>query len=141
MLRDAERGRTAAEICAAYGIGISTFYELRNLYGDASVELIERMESLARENINAGRRMAQLEEDVAMLTEALKLHARTSEERRNTVSWLVKRYRVALSRACRLVGISRSFFLYQSSRPDEFDIHAQPEQSRANANRLPAARI
>lgn len=141
MLRDAEKGRTAPDVCTAYGIGISTFYELRNLYGDASVELIERMESLARENSNVGRRMAQLEEDVAMLTEALKLHARTSDERRKTVAWLVKRYRVALSRACRLVGISRSFFLYQPSRPDEFDIRAQAEQHSTGGRRQPAARF
>jgi hypothetical protein len=125
MLRDAESGLPTPAICAAYGIGVSTFYELKSLYGDASVTVIERMESQARENTSLCRRIALLEQEVAMLTAALRVHARTSADRRAAVSWLIDNYRIALSRACRLVGISRSFFLYQSSAKEQENFHAQ----------------
>ncbi|WP_175189184.1 MULTISPECIES: transposase [Achromobacter] len=116
MLRDVERGWSPMEICVQYGIGISTFYELKGLYASAPVELIARMEKMAQENTRLCRRIVQLEEEVAMMTAALKSYAKTSDQRRAAVAWLVDNYRIALSRACRLVGISRSFFLYQSSR-------------------------
>ena len=68
ILKEAEAGATAVDICRRYGISGYTFYSWRRKYGGMDVNEARRLKDLEREN----KRLKQLLAEAVLDNQALK---------------------------------------------------------------------
>ena len=68
ILREADDGRTVAQICSEYNICVQTFYRWRRKFGTMVVSDVRRLKSLEEEN----RRLKHLVADQALDIRLLK---------------------------------------------------------------------
>lgn len=69
ILKEAESGLSAKEVCRRYGISDATFYTWRKKYGGLEVSEAKRLRALEAENIRLKKLLAESMLD----TEALKV--------------------------------------------------------------------
>ena len=69
ILRQAEGGTTATEVCRQNGISEQTFYRWKRRYGDMGVAELRRLRQLEEENNKLKQLVADLSLDKAMLQE------------------------------------------------------------------------
>ena len=62
ILKEAEAGIPAKELCRKYGIASSTFYEWRSKYGGMEASDVKRLKELEEEN----RRLKQMYADLSL---------------------------------------------------------------------------
>ncbi|MCU7064910.1 transposase [Serratia ureilytica] len=111
-----DQGIPVSDICAHWRIAPATLYEWRALYHKMPVEAVSQIELLRRENAELRRNMEIYERDREVLMAVLRLQSQSVKERCFLVEWLLKHYHISVSRACRLIGISRALFLTRLSR-------------------------
>ncbi len=70
-LRQAEAGKTVAEICRELGISQQTFYRWRRKFAGMSVAELSRLKELERENKRLKQLVADLSLDKHMLQEVV----------------------------------------------------------------------
>lgn len=114
-LRAMDGGVSASVICEQWQIALSTLYEWRDLYRGMSVDAVSQLECLRRENAELKHRLSRYERDCDVLMAALQHQNLAVHERCVLVKWLIRHHGISVSRACRLVGISRTLFLSRSS--------------------------
>lgn len=68
VLRQAEGGLPAPELCREHGIGSATFYKWRAKYGGMDASLMSQMKALEDEN----RRLKRMDADLSMRADLLK---------------------------------------------------------------------
>ena len=59
-LKEAEAGRTVADICREHGISTATFYQWRSKYGGMEASDIKRLKELQEENEKLKRMYAEM---------------------------------------------------------------------------------
>jgi len=72
ILRQAEEGTAAAELCRKAGISDATFYNWRKKYGNLLPSEVKRLKLLEDENNRLKKIVADLSLDKAMLQDVLK---------------------------------------------------------------------
>lgn len=71
ILKEADAGVTAAELCRKHGISDATFYNWRNKFGGMDVSEAKRLKQLEEENARLKRLVANQALDIDMLKEVL----------------------------------------------------------------------
>jgi putative transposase len=114
-VRDVDAGGTWAEVTRRHGISKETLRRWRVKYRGLELAEAKRLKALEDEN----RRLKKLVADLSRQRPAQRrggTNVVTAEQRRCVVTWLRERRHVAITRACRLVGISRASCCYVSRR-------------------------
>ena len=62
ILKEAEAGISAKELCRKYGVASSTFYKWKSKYGGMEVSDVKRLKELEEEN----RRLKQMYADLSL---------------------------------------------------------------------------
>jgi len=71
VLKEAEAGVAAPEICRTHGISTATFYKWRTKFGDMDVPMVARMKELEDENRRLKKMYAEAQLSPDLLREAL----------------------------------------------------------------------
>jgi putative transposase len=72
ILEQAEKGdQTIAAVCRAHGIAENTFYRWRKAYGGMSVNEVQRLKELEKENARLKRLLAERVLEIDLLKELL----------------------------------------------------------------------
>jgi putative transposase len=71
ILKQAEAGRTVAEMCREHGVSDATYYKWKSKYGGLEVNEARRLKSLEDENSRLKRLLADAMLDNAALKDAL----------------------------------------------------------------------
>ncbi|HGS5435946.1 TPA: IS3 family transposase [Vibrio parahaemolyticus] len=121
ILKEAEAGIPARELCRKHGISDATFYTWRKKYAGLDVSEARRLKALEDENA----RLKKLLAETLLDAEALKIGSQpkvlTVEDKRKAVKVIQKGTQLSERRACLLVGIQRASMRYQpqSNREDD----------------------
>jgi len=113
-LEELKAGKTAADVCAAWNISVTTLYTWKKIYEGQSIAGMEKLEQLMRENHGLQLRIKAMELDVKILQEALHLQELAPDQKRTLINVLRNKFDVSLARVSRLLSISRSFYTYQT---------------------------
>lgn len=72
MLKQAEAGVSAADICREYGVSAATFYKWKAKYSGMDASMMKRLRELEDENQRLKRMYANAQMDNEILKETLK---------------------------------------------------------------------
>lgn len=118
-LRQAESGAAVADVCRTLGISEATFYVWKKKYANLGATELRELRLLREENAKLKRVVADLTLDKHILNEIVRKKSLRPARKRTLVDWVQDAYGASLSRACRLLDISRALYGYQSCRPDQ----------------------
>ncbi|WP_438273226.1 IS3 family transposase [Vibrio natriegens] len=121
ILKEAEAGIPARELCRKHGISDATFYTWRKKYAGLDVSEARRLKALEDENARLKKLLAETLLDAEALKIALSPKVLTVEDKRKAVKVIQKGTQLSERRACLLVGIQRASMRYQpqSNREDD----------------------
>ncbi|MDN7992217.1 IS3 family transposase [Burkholderia orbicola] len=116
ILKEAEAGLKPAELCRKYGISEATYYNWKAKFGGMTVSEAQRLKELEQENSKLKRLLAESMLDNAALKGPAGSKVASPQAKREAVRILMTERAMGVTRACGLVGISRSLFHYESRR-------------------------
>ncbi|MCE2004233.1 IS3 family transposase [Enterobacter asburiae] len=122
ILREAEAGVSARELCRKHVISDATFYTWRKKFGDMEVPEVKRLKSLEEENARLKKLLAEAMLDKEALQVALGRKLLTTGQKREAVVVMCDATGLSQRRACRLTGLSLSTCRYDAQRPSS-DAH------------------
>ncbi|RLZ01569.1 IS3 family transposase [Yersinia enterocolitica] len=117
ILREAEAGVSARELCRKHAISDATFYTWRKKYGGMEVPEVKRLKSLEEENARLKKLLAEAMLDKEALQVALGRKLLTTDQKREAVMLMCDATGLSQRRACRLTGLSLSTCRYEAQRP------------------------
>ncbi|MGO2440625.1 MAG: IS3 family transposase [Serratia proteamaculans] len=117
ILREAEAGVSARELCRKHAISDATFYTWRKKYGGMEVPEVKRLKSLEEENARLKKLLAEAMLDKEALQVALGRKLLTTDQKREAVMLICDATGLSQRRACRLTGLSLSTCRYEAQRP------------------------
>ncbi|MET5149744.1 MULTISPECIES: IS3 family transposase [Serratia] len=117
ILREAEAGVSARELCRKHAISDATFYTWRKKYGGMEVPEVKRLKSLEEENARLKKLLAEAMLDKEALQVALGRKLLTTGQKREAVEFMCDATGLSQRRACRLTGLSLSTCRYEAQRP------------------------
>ncbi|WP_159378320.1 IS3 family transposase [Pantoea dispersa] len=117
ILREAEAGVSARELCHKHAISDATFYTCRKKYGGMEVPEVKRLKSLEEENARLRKLLAEAMLDREAFQVALGRKLLTTEQKREAVEFKCDATGLSQRRACRLTGLSLSTCRYEAQRP------------------------
>ena len=118
VLKEAEAGAKTKDLCRRHGISEATFYNWKAKYAGMTVSEARRLKELEQENAKLKRLLAEAELDKAALEGSATPKMVSPQAKREAVTVLMTERDFGVTRACGLVGISRSLYRYRSRRPD-----------------------
>ncbi|ENK0810166.1 IS3 family transposase, partial [Vibrio fluvialis] len=121
ILKEAEAGIPARELCRKHGISDATFYTWRKKYAGLDVSEARRLKALEDENARLKKLLAETLLDAEALKIALSPKVLTVEDKRKAVKVIQKSTQLSERRACLLVGIQRASLRYQPQANREDD--------------------
>ncbi|WP_415671465.1 IS3 family transposase [Vibrio parahaemolyticus] len=121
ILKEAEAGIPARELCRKHGISDATFYIWRKKYAGLDVSEARRLKALEDENARLKKLLAETLLDAEALKIALSPKVLTVEDKRKAVKVIQKSTQLSERRACLLVGIQRASLRYQPQANREDD--------------------
>ncbi|WP_395188736.1 IS3 family transposase [Vibrio diabolicus] len=121
ILKEAEAGIPARELCRKHGISDATFYTWRKKYAGLDVSEARRLKALEDENARLKKLLAETLLDAEALKIALSPKVLTVEDKRKAVKIIQKGTQLSERRACLLVGIQRASLRYQPQANREDD--------------------
>ncbi|HII4316018.1 TPA: IS3 family transposase [Vibrio parahaemolyticus] len=121
ILKEAEAGIPARELCRKHGISDATFYTWRKKYAGLDVSEARRLKALEDENARLKKLLAETLLDAEALKIALSPKVLTVEDKRKAVKVIQKGTQLSERRACLLVGIQRASMRYQPQANREDD--------------------
>ncbi|MGY5337635.1 IS3 family transposase [Vibrio natriegens] len=121
ILKEAEAGIPARELCRKHGISDATFYTWRKKYAGLDVSEARRLKALEDENARLKKLLAKTLLDAEALKIALSPKVLTVEDKRKAVKIIQKGTQLSERRACLLVGIQRASLRYQPQANREDD--------------------
>ena len=104
ILKQADAGMKAADICRQYGISETTYYNWKAKYGGMESSDIKRLREVEAENQRLKRMYTELSLDHQILKEIVE-KVLTAGRRRERVAEVRQEHLVSERRACRIVGI------------------------------------
>ncbi|WP_150627693.1 IS3 family transposase [Pandoraea captiosa] len=116
VLKEAEAGLKPAELCRKHGISEATYYNWKAKFGGMTVSEAQRLKELEQENNKLKRLLAESMLDNAALKDLLSRKLASPQAKREAVQILMTERAMGVTRACGLVGISRSLFHYEPRR-------------------------
>ncbi|WP_413212602.1 MULTISPECIES: IS3 family transposase [Burkholderiaceae] len=116
ILKEAEAGLKPAELCRKHGISEATYYNWKAKFGGMTVSDAQRLKELEQENGKLKRLLAESMLDNSALKDLLFAKVASPQAKREAVRILMTERAMGITRACGLVGISRSLFRYESRR-------------------------
>ncbi|MBD8143815.1 IS3 family transposase [Pantoea agglomerans] len=117
ILREAEAGVSARELCRKHAISDATFYTWHKKYGGMAVPEVKRLKSLEEENPRLRKLLAEAMLDKEALQVALGRNVLTTDQKREAVVLMCDAAGLSLCRVCRLTGLSLSTCRYEAQRP------------------------
>ncbi|WP_457184411.1 IS3 family transposase [Pantoea agglomerans] len=117
ILREAEAGVSARELCRKHAISDATFYTWRKKYGGMEVPEVKRLKSLEEENARLRKLLAEAMLDKEALQVAPGRKLLTTDQKREVVVLMCDATGLSQRRACRLTGLSLSTWRYDAQRP------------------------
>ncbi|WP_132966389.1 MULTISPECIES: IS3 family transposase [Rahnella] len=117
ILREAEAGVSARELCRKHAISDATFYTWRKKYGGMEVPEVKRLKSLEEENARLKKLLAEAMLDKEALQVALGRKLLTTDQKREAVMLICDATGLSQRRACRLTGLSLSTCRYEAQHP------------------------
>ncbi|MFY3790001.1 IS3 family transposase [Providencia manganoxydans] len=121
ILKEAEAGIPARELCRKHGISDATFYTWRKKYAGLDISEARRLKALEDENARLKKLLAETLLDAEALKIALSPKVLTVEDKRKAVKVIQKSTQLSERRACLLVGIQRASLRYQPQANREDD--------------------
>nr|WP_233863742.1 IS3 family transposase [Paraburkholderia adhaesiva] len=116
VLKEGEAGLKPAELCRKHGISEATYYNWKAKFGGMTVSDAQRLKELEQENSKLKRLLAESMLDNSALKDLLFAKIASPQAKREAVQILMTERAMGVTRACGLVGISRSLFQYESRR-------------------------
>ncbi|WP_157003259.1 IS3 family transposase [Ralstonia sp. A12] len=116
VLKEAEAGLRPAELCRKHGISEATYYNWKAKFGGMTVSEAQRLKELEQESNKLKRLLAEPMLDNAALKGPAGSKVASPQAKREAVQILMTERAMGVTRACGLVGISRSLFRYESRR-------------------------
>ncbi|MFP3801312.1 IS3 family transposase [Paraburkholderia sp. SIMBA_027] len=116
VLKEGETGLKPAELCRKHGISEATYYNWKAKFGGMTVSDAQRLKELEQENGKLKRLLAESMLDNSALKDLLFAKIASPQAKREAVQILMTERAMGVTRACGLVGISRSLFQYASRR-------------------------
>ena len=117
-LRQVDGGTAVADVCRQMGISEATFYVWKKKYANLGGTEVRELRQLCEENAKSKRLVAGLSLDKHILAESVQKNLRPARKR-ELVEWIRTALGAGITRACRLVWISRSLQAYRSRRPGQ----------------------
>lgn len=114
-----ESGESVRSICERFKISVSTLYEWSSQYKGMEIESVSLFEDMRRENAELKRKLKRCELERDVLVKAIQQQGTSVSVRCAWVAWLTKNYHLSVSRACALLGVSRSLYLARSHQLKE----------------------
>ena len=71
ILKQAEAGQTAPDLCRQHGISTATFYKWRSKYGGMDASMVSRVKELEEENRRLKKMYAEAQLSADLLKEAM----------------------------------------------------------------------
>ena len=118
-LQQAETGTSVPDVCRKLGISEATFYRWKERYGGLMPSEVRKLKHLEEENGRLRRLVSDLSLDKEMLQEVLRKKSLRPAQRRELVDHIRTCFRVGTRRACRVLILHRSMYLYRSRRPEQ----------------------
>ncbi|PYL98650.1 MAG: IS3 family transposase [Verrucomicrobia bacterium] len=141
VLKEAEAGAKTKELCRRHGISEATFYNWKAKYAGMTVSEARRLKELEQENAKLKRLLAEAELDKAALKGSAPPKMVSPQAKREAVEVLMTVQCFGVTRACGLVGISRSLYRYRSRRPDCTPLRSRIEEIAAIKRRYGYRRV
>ncbi|WP_408288401.1 transposase [Paraburkholderia aspalathi] len=116
VLRALDDGMSILEARSRWNVSEATLYEWRRLYGGMPIAAVQRLEQTSRENTELRRQLNIYEYDRQILQAVLRNQNLSLAQRYALVESLLRQFQISVSRACKLIGVSRTLFLSRSSR-------------------------
>ncbi|WP_408734042.1 IS3 family transposase [Paraburkholderia bannensis] len=116
VLKEGEASLKPAELCRKHGISEATYYNWKAKFGGMTVSDAQRLKELEQENNKLKRLLAESMLDNSALKGPAVAKIASPQAKREAVQILMTERAMGVTRACGLVGISRSLFQYESRR-------------------------
>nr|WP_155419566.1 IS3 family transposase [Ralstonia solanacearum] len=116
VLKEAEAGLKPAELCRKHGISEATYYNWKAKFGGMTVSEAQRLKGLEQENNKLKRLLAESMLDERGAEGSTVSKVASPQAKREAVQILMTEHAMGVTRACGLVGISRSLFHYEPRR-------------------------
>ncbi|EOC3070239.1 IS3 family transposase [Cronobacter malonaticus] len=117
ILREAEAGVSARELCRKHAISNATFYTWRKKYGGMEVPEVKRLKSLEEEDARLRKLLAEAMLDKEALQVAPGRKLLTTDQKREAVEFMYDVTGLSQRHACKLIGLSLSTCRYEAQRP------------------------
>ncbi|WP_446737811.1 IS3 family transposase, partial [Rhodoblastus sp. 17X3] len=122
VLKQAEDGVAIADVCRKAGISDATFYNWRKKYAGLMPSEMKRLRQLEEENAKLKRIVADLSLDKAMLQDVLGKKALRPARKRELVDKLRSDWKTSIRRACSVLRVDRSLYVYKSKRDGQAEL-------------------
>ncbi|MBF2714374.1 IS3 family transposase [Agrobacterium vitis] len=122
VLKQAHDGPPIGEVCRKAGISDATFYNWRKKYAGLMPSEMKRLRQLEEENAKLKRIVADLSLDKAMLQDVLSKKPLRPDGKRHLVDRIKTDWKVSIRRACSVLKIDRSLYVYKSKRGDQAEL-------------------
>lgn len=116
VLKEGEAGLKPAELRRKPGISEATYYNWKAKFGGMTVSDAQRLKALEQENNKLKRLLAESMLDNSALKRPTIAKIASPQAKREVVQIVMTERAMGVTRACGLVGISRSLFQYESRR-------------------------
>ncbi|PEI02321.1 IS3 family transposase [Pantoea agglomerans] len=117
ILREAEAGVSARELCRKHAISDATFYTWRKKFGGMEVPEVKRLKTPEEENACLKKLLAEAMLDKEALQVAPGAKVMTADQKREVVVLMCDATGLSQRRACRFTGLSLSTCRYDAQRP------------------------
>jgi putative transposase len=118
-LQQAETGTSVADVCRKLGISEATFYRWKERCGALMPSEVRKLKHLEEENARLRKLVSDLSLDKEMLQEVLRKKSLRPAQGRELVDHVRTCFRIGTRRACRVLVLHRSMYLYRSRRPEQ----------------------
>ena len=119
ILKEFDNGKTVADITREHGVSSAAFYKWRSKYAGMSGKELKRIKELEEENRKLKQMYANLALDHQMAKEIIEKKALKPCRKRSITEELVH---YGISRACRVLNMSKSVYYYHPLHKDDEEI-------------------
>ncbi|MBY0474851.1 MAG: transposase, partial [Nitrosomonas sp.] len=113
ILKQAEAGVSAPDLCHEHGMSSATFYKWHSKYGGMDASLMARFKELEDENRRLKKMYVEERIKSELRQEALEKMV-VPQQRRDMINQAVKQRKIRIRLACKTYGISENCYRYRA---------------------------